>query len=139
MTNLLISFLITIMYFLAGLNKVKTFAGVSADFQTKLNFLNGILTGETLTILAKLVILMVIILEIGAPLIIMFQSVSENIKGREYFTSLRSLAKLSALVLAAFTVLATILYHMPVEGKNYYPFMSNVTATGALLLLAKSI
>jgi uncharacterized membrane protein YphA (DoxX/SURF4 family) len=138
MANLLITFLITIMYFLAGLNKVKTFAGVSADFQTKLNFLTGMLTGETLTILAKLIILMVIILEIGAPLIIMFQTFSAN-NGMEYFRSLRFLAKLSALVLAAFTVLATILYHMPVEGKNYYPFMSNVTATGALLLLAKSI
>ena len=137
MTNLLITFLITIMYFLAGLNKVKTFAGVSADFQTKLNFLNGMLTGQTLTMLAKLIILMVIILEIGAPLIIMFQSFSENIKGKD--SSFRFLAKLSALLLAAFTVLATILYHMPVEGKNYYPFMSNVTATGALLLLAKSI
>lgn len=48
----------------------------------------------------------------------------------------RAWARASALYLAAFTVLATVLYHWPPTGKTYYPFISNVTAIGGLLLLA---
>lgn len=43
----------------------------------------------------------------------------------------------AAYALVAFTVLATLLYHFPPTGATYYPFISNVTAVGGLLLLAK--
>ena len=37
---------------------------------------------------------------------------------------------------AIFTVLATLIYHLPTKGGQYYDFMKNVTATGSLLLLS---
>jgi uncharacterized membrane protein YphA (DoxX/SURF4 family) len=46
------------------------------------------------------------------------------------------LAYFSSIGLALFTVLATIIYHFPPTGSEYYAFMKNLTATGSLLLLS---
>ena len=35
-----------------------------------------------------------------------------------------------------FTVVATLIYHFPPTGGEYYAFMKNLTATGSLLLLS---
>ena len=132
MKNLLTSFLITLMYFLSGIGKINNFYSVSDNFQKKLSILNGFVDYTVLVKLAKLIIILVIILEIVAPSIIMLNSLREDL-------NLKTIAKMSALALAVFTALATILYHNPLVGANYYPFMSNITATGALILLAKVI
>ena len=46
------------------------------------------------------------------------------------------LAYFSSIGLAGFTVLATLIYHFPPTGGEYYAFMKNLTATGSLLLLS---
>jgi len=120
MTPFIPAVLITLMYFLAGVSKIFNFSSVVNGFAglTKLPL-----------ILAQLAIVLVIILEIVAPAII----VSSSFKTDE--TS-RKLAQWSAWALAGFTVLATLLYHFPPTGAQYYPFISNVTAVGALLLIS---
>ena len=46
---------------------------------------------------------------------------------------------ISAYSLAGFTVLATLLYHFPPKGGEYYKFMSNLTSTSALLLVGYTL
>jgi uncharacterized membrane protein YphA (DoxX/SURF4 family) len=105
--------LITFMYFASGISKIANFGSVSAGFAGKL---------PMPLLLANLVIALVILLELFAPLAIVLKT---------------RFSKLAARSLALFTVLATILYHLPPTGANYYQFMSNVTAVGALLLLGE--
>ena len=69
-----------------------------------------------------------ILLEIVAPLIISLYSYNANPKLYIY-------TKLSLLGLIVFTILATLLYHFPPFGANYYSFMSNLSTLGGLLLL----
>ena len=42
----------------------------------------------------------------------------------------------ATLSLIIFTIKATYLYHFPPYGKEYYPFMGNLTTVGGLSLLA---
>jgi uncharacterized membrane protein YphA (DoxX/SURF4 family) len=121
-TTLLPSVLITLMYFLAGFSKIKNFDSVVNGLASKLNLP---------VVLATLAIVLVIVLEIAAPAVITAHTTGT-------FTN-RQWAKWSALALAAFTVLATALYHFPPTGSEYYAFMSNLTALGALLLLFNSL
>ena len=103
--------LITFMYFVSGISKIFNFASVSAGFAAKV---------PVGSLLANLVIALVIILEIFAPVAIVLRT---------------KLSRLASRLLAVFTVLATLLYHMPPTGDNYYHVLSNITAVGALLLL----
>ena len=72
-------------------------------------------------------ILGVIVLEIVAPMIIM-SALQTNMHN--------DLAYSSSVGLAVFTVLATLIYHFPPVGGEYYAFMKNLTATGSLMLLS---
>jgi uncharacterized membrane protein YphA (DoxX/SURF4 family) len=117
-TTLLPSVLITLMYFLAGFSKIKNFDSVVNGFAGKLSLPVA---------LATLAIVLVIILEIAAPAVIVAHTTGMSTN--------RQWAKWSALALAGFTLLATVLYHFPPTGSEYYKFMSNLTALGALLLL----
>ena len=78
--------------------------------------------------IAKIIISGVILLEIVAPFIISIYSYNSNQKLYTY-------TKLSILGLIIFTILATLLYHFPPFGENYYSFMSNLSTLGGLLLL----
>ena len=121
MILLLYSFLITIMFFLSGMIKINTFHATLKSLmkRTKLN--------ENMALIA---IIFAIAIEIICPLIIMYDSYTENEENKKY-------SRFSCYILAIFTVIATLIYHYPPRGSQYYPFISNVTAVGALLLLAK--
>jgi uncharacterized membrane protein YphA (DoxX/SURF4 family) len=80
-------------------------------------------------VIAQLVILAVIALEIAAPTAI----IAYLLTG---LASLVPFFKLAVLALIAFTILATMIYHNPLKGRDkYYAFMSNVSAVGGLLAL----
>lgn len=113
------SILITLLFFLAGFNKIKEFSQVSKGLaqKTRLPLL-----------LSKLVIVLVIIIEIIAPFIITVSAYYPSARMEMY-------AKLSIVVLIAFTILATLLYHFPPYGANSYSFMSNISTIGGLMLL----
>ena len=113
------SLFITLLFFLSGFNKIKDFNQVVKGFVNKT---------KIPLFLAKIVILGVILLEIIAPLIITLYSYNLN-KGLYLYT------KLSIIALIIFTILATLIYHFPPVGSNYYSFMSNLSTIGGLILL----
>jgi len=76
----------------------------------------------------KLVIILAAIWEIVAPIVLVYSGT--NIK------KYKKEGIISSLSLVVFTVLATLIYHFPPVGALYYPFISNLTTIGALLLVA---
>lgn len=117
------SILITLLFFLSGIEKIYTFSKTTMRFSSKINI--------PLT-LSKLVISCVIILEIIAPVII----TSYTFTG---LLNLLPLFKIALIALIAFTILATIMYHNPFKSnKNYYAFISHVSIVGGLLALYMS-
>ena len=119
--NIIYAFMIVLMYFLAGINKAINFSGTVNGFKNMF-FL------KTLPhLFYQLAIIMVIVLEIVAPIIILY-----SLQTSMY----NSLAYYSSVGLAVFTVLATLIYHFPPFGSEYYAFMKNLTATGGLMVLS---
>lgn len=116
------SVLITLMFFLSGFEKIYRFPISTAKFAKKMQL--------PLT-LAKLIIIVVILLEISAPLVIMAYAFSKKM-------SLFPLFRTAIWTLISFTILATILYHNPFNGRErYYAFMSNMSTVGGLLAIYK--
>jgi len=115
------AFMILLMYFLAGLNKASNFAGTVNGLK------NMFFLKKLPNLFYKLAIFIVIVLEIIAPIIILY-SLQTNMYN--------DLAYYSSVGLAVFTVLATLIYHFPPLGGEYYSFMKNLTATGSLMLLS---
>lgn len=118
--DLIISILLTLMYFLSGIDKISNISTVSKGLNKKLPFLTYNL--------AYLAIILVILLEIIAPIIIVHSTYTNTNKQWAYY---------STIALIIFTILATLLYHFPPFGSTYYPFISNVTVMGGLLLLSQ--
>ena len=121
MIQIVSSLLLTLMYFMAGLSKILNFNTVAVEFQNKM---------QVLAIIAQIIIALVVVIEIVAPLIIVENSFNRN--NNTY-------AKYATYSLIGFTILATLLYHMPPTGSNYYSVMSNITAVGGLLLLSTQL
>ena len=113
--------MILLMYFLAGINKAMNFK------QTVNGFKNMFMFKNLPQIFYDLAMALVVVLELVAPLIIVY-SLQTNLYS--------DLAYYSSVSLAAFTVLATLIYHFPPSGSEYYAFIKNLTATGSLLLLS---
>jgi uncharacterized membrane protein YphA (DoxX/SURF4 family) len=115
------AFMILLMYFLAGINKAKNFSSTVTGFK------NMFFMKKLPNLFYQLAIFIVIVLEILAPIIILYSLQTNTYNDLAYFSSVG---------LAGFTVLATIIYHFPPSGGEYYAFMKNLTATGSLLLLS---
>ena len=77
--------------------------------------------------LYQFAILIALLLQIVGSAIILYSAYTEEYEEYAYY---------SAIALAGFTVLATLIYYYPPTGKNYYPVLSNTATFGALLLLA---
>ena len=107
--------------FLSGINKAMNFS------ETVKGFHNMFFLKNMPTIFYNLVISGVVLLEILAPIVIMFSLYTNNYTEYAYYSSIG---------LAIFTILATLIYHFPTKGGQYYAFMKNLTATGSLLLLS---
>ena len=112
------SILINLLFFLSGFHKIKAFNQVTKDFMNKT---------QLPLVLSKFIIIGVILLEIIAPFIISLSALTNSIK--------KIYTQIAILSLIGFTVLATLLYHFPPYGGNYYSFMSNLSTIGGLMLL----
>lgn len=115
------AFMILLMYFLAGINKAKNFSSTVKGFQDMF-FLQ-----KLPRIFYDLTILGVVVLEIFAPIIIMFSLYTNTHTDYAYYSSVG---------LALFTVLATLIYHFPTNKGQHSAFMKNLTAIGSLMLLS---
>jgi uncharacterized membrane protein YphA (DoxX/SURF4 family) len=115
------AFMILLMYFLAGINKISSFNSTVEGFKHVLPMKGLPQIFYTLAIAA------VIILEITAPLMIMVSLQTDSYQEYAYYSSIG---------LASFTALVTLIYHFPTKEGQYYSFIKNVTAMGALMLLS---
>lgn len=121
--QVLSSFLLLIMFFISGLNKVFTLDKTVENLQNKLNIEKT---------LATFGIYIVILLEIIAPIFIIYYIITKN--NKDY-------AKYSILSLIIFTIVVTFIYHSP-DFSNYYKsvaFWANISLIGGLLLLHKTL
>jgi hypothetical protein len=116
----LYAFLILLMFFLAAISKISSFSSTVEGLKTSLIF-------KLPNIVYSIAILCAIVLEFVAPLTIMFSLQTNMYPECAYYSS---------IALAMFTVCATLIYHFPTNEGQYYPFMKNTTAVGALLLLS---
>ena len=116
----ILSFLILLLFILSGFSKIKNINGTAKYLQTNVN----IDIPFNLYILA---ILLVIFLQLIGSLTILYSAVTNKIKKYAYYF---------CISLAVFTILATLIFHMPPTGKNYYDVLKNISIIGALLLLA---
>lgn len=114
------SFLILLMYILAGISKAKDITGTANYLKSKVN-LN---LPNSIFILS---IILVIILQLVGTSIILYSTVSNNLKKE---------AMLTTYALVGFTVLATLIFHPPNDESQYYYLIKNVSIIGGLLLLA---
>ena len=121
MKLLVYAFLILLMYFLAGINKATNFSATVKEFN------NMFFLKNMPTVFYNFAILGVVLLEILAPIVIMFSLYTNTYTDYAYYSSIG---------LAIFTILATLIYHFPTKGGQYYAFMKNLTATGSLMLLS---
>jgi uncharacterized membrane protein YphA (DoxX/SURF4 family) len=117
-TSILGTLLLLIMYFLSGFDKITNFDNISKGLKNKISFP---------IILCKLSIILVIILEICAPVLIIYSLVYGKYTYYSY---------IATNLLIAFTIFATILYHFPTQPNQYYYFMKNLSIIGGLLLLS---
>ena len=117
-TSILGTLLLLIMYFLSGFDKITNFDNISKGLKNKISFP---------IIFCKLSIILVIILEICAPVLIIYSLVYGKYTYYSY---------IATNLLIAFTIFATILYHSPTQPNQYYYFMKNLSIIGGLLLLS---
>ena len=113
------------IFIVAGINKINGFDKTVAGFKSMMpkNIKSLPL------ILFQLVILMVIVIEIVAPIVLVYMDVDES------RTLPQEAHNWSIWILVAFTTLATILYHNPMDKSQMTNFLKNLAIIGGLLLL----
>lgn len=110
------------IFFLSGISKIKNFKGTVSGFK------NIFLSKKLPNFIYNLIIFLAIVLEILAPIIIIYNSQTNN---------LSQLAHYSSISLAIFTIIATYLYHNPITQKGqFYYFMKNLSIIGGLLVVS---
>ena len=114
----ILAFIITLMFFLSGVDKALKFDHVSEGLKKRTDW-----SKES----SDAALLLATALELFAPPVIV---IGTFVKKIGFF------AFLACVGLAVFTVIATLVYHWPPE-KHWYAFTSNITTTGALLLLSR--
>ena len=117
--------LLVIMFLISGINKMYNFSDTVMGLKQKINY-------DMSNEIYNLIIVIVILIEIIAPVIIIYYGVTKTYKMTAYY---------SVITLVIFTILATVLYHFP-DFSNYkrsLGFWANISLLGGLLLLAKVI
>ena len=115
-----ISFIINFMFFTSGIDKFLHFPKVVIGLKKRFPV-------ELYHIFYQLMIVGVIVIELFAPVMIMYSIFNPSYKRYGVY---------ACYALVAFTVLATLLYHFPPIGVQWYPFTSNITTVGGLLALS---
>jgi uncharacterized membrane protein YphA (DoxX/SURF4 family) len=121
--NLLIpSFLLLLMFILAGFNKL-------LNLEQTTNYLKNKINLRLPYFIYLVIILFVIIIQLGCSFHILY-----SIYNKTYIN-----IDISIYSIICFTILATLIFHFPPIGKDYYSFLSNLSTIGGLLLLSQYI
>lgn len=128
----LFSCVITVMFFLSGLTKLSKVNKVATGLENRFPIKNLPYW------FFQISIVLVALLQILAPVAIVLSTTGYENKliNRK---NARKIGVISCVALVVFTIFATLLYHFPPVDSHYYAFISNVTTSGALLLLGKTI
>ena len=105
-----------LMFSLAGIDKIMNYHKVVKGFVDRVPFCP--------TWLARFLIICAIVIELFAPIMVNYGLIYKK----------NNIYRIACLSLIVFTILATIVYHFPPLGFKYYPFMSNLTTVGGLML-----
>jgi len=105
---------------LSGIDKIKDVNKVAMSLKDKVKL-------DIPFNLYYLAIIIVIFLQICGSLTITYSSLTQKYRKESYYF-------INGLI--SFTILATILYHMPPTGKHYHTFLNHLAVVGGLLLLA---
>jgi hypothetical protein len=112
---------LTLIFFMAGLNKIRNFTATAKGLMKRVPFLTSFLPASFFS----LVIALVILLEVLAPLMMVYSAMTTG-------TYIRH----GASALFIFTLLATLLYHFPpTRSEHRMPFLYNMAIMGGLSLL----
>lgn len=108
------------LFFIAGMGKLFNINATATGLQN--------ITGLSLLpfVLFQLTIIMVILLEVIAPLLVTLTGI--RLLPKEY-------AKHSLVLLIVFTILATALYHPPTDPSQRTSFLKNMAVIGGMWLL----
>jgi|TARA_B110001450_G_scaffold252039_1_gene273066 putative oxidoreductase len=113
------------IFFLSGISKIKNFKESVSGFK------NVFFSKKLPNFIYNLILFLVIVLEILGPIIILYNSQTNNLTELSYYSSIS---------LAIFTLLATYFYHNPITQKGqFYYFMKNVAIIGGLLVLSSVV
>jgi len=119
-TTLTIIFVICLLMFpLSGIDKIFNFKKSSDRLLKNASILS---TG-----MADILIVGAIIIQLLAPIIIIYSLLTNKHK---------QIAVASAITLAIFTFITTIVFYFPPTGHKYYAMLGNLTTLGCMLLIA---
>jgi uncharacterized membrane protein YphA (DoxX/SURF4 family) len=111
--------LIILMFLLAGIKKATSISSTANYLKSKINF-------NIPFSFYQLAIILVFILQISSSIMLLYSA---------YTGKYSNYATYSAIGLIGFTILATLIFHYPPVGQDYYSFMSNLSTIGGLLML----
>ena len=126
MYHLICAILLVLLFFLSGIQKINNFSNIVVGFKNK--YLPKLFLNLLPSLFFDIVIVIVILLEIFAPIIITYSFIDFKYK---------LLGQISTYLLILFTILATIIYHFPPINQEYYKFLQNLSLVGGLMLLAE--
>ena len=119
MLDIFASILLTLIFFITGINKAMDYAGTVNTIESKFNFLNSDIMYNIITVL-------VILLELLAPIVIVYSAITGQLS---YW------AFISIIMLVVFTLVATGLFYFPPSKENKLMIMIHLGLVGGLLAL----
>lgn len=120
----LIAILLLVLLFLfSGVQKLFNINGTADVLKNKINI-------NFPHWMYVVVIIIVIAIQIGCSSSLIYYAATKKHATLAYY---------STILLLCFTVLATIIFHIPPIKTNYHPCMSNISLVGGLLLVLHSI
>jgi len=76
--------------------------------------------------MSDIFIICAIIIQLIAPLVILYSIITYKAK---------TIGMIASILLALFTLAATLIFYMPATGAKYYAFLGNTTTFGCMLLI----
>ena len=127
--NVICTVFIMAIFVYAGIMKSQSFAETHAGISEKI----GNIIKNVPDIVSKVLTGLTILIEIGAPIAIIYSLIGTQDNNK------RLIRNTSLLVMIVFTIIATALYHNPMDKGERMSFLRNVCIVGAFALMLKHL